>query len=192
MDFSRIDAMARLRKAHSKMPVIVWNHRWEHDKNPTLFFNTLFALAAANVEFRLIILGQSFREKPPIFSEALAKLQHQIVHCGFVKSRDEYARLLGMGDIVVSTADHEFYGISVIEAVRAGCIPLLPNRLSYPELFPAEYLYEDGELPGRLKLLLQSRCRLDSSRAMSLTEGFSWLVLKEKYCEWLEGAAHAA
>ncbi len=58
-----------------------------------------------------------------------------------------YARKL----IVVSTAWHEFFGISVIEAVRAGCRALLPRRLSYPELFPKEFLYDEGDFTSRLR-----------------------------------------
>jgi glycosyltransferase involved in cell wall biosynthesis len=187
IDFSHIDAVAPTQTTRSEVPVIVWNHRWEHDKNPKLFFRTLFALDEQNIDFRLIVAGQSFKRKPAIFSEAYKKLAHKIIHFGFVESRDEYARLLKMGDVVVSTAKHEFYGISVIEAVRAGCHPLLPARLSYPELFTAEYLYKKGELFSILKSLLEDPGKLDKSQAKTLTERFSWLVLKDEYLEWFEG-----
>lgn len=168
-------------------PVIVWNHRWEHDKNPEYFFETFFKLDKQNIDFRLIIVGQSFQRKPAVFDEARKKLAHKTLHFGYVESREEYIKLLCKADIVVSTARHEFYGISVIEAVRAGCYPLLPARLSYPELFPAEYLYGDGELFSRLKALLEYPDRLDRSRTKPLTECFSWPVLKKKYLEWFEG-----
>ena len=132
-------------------------------------------------------MGQSFQRKPAVFDEARKKLAHKTLHFGYVESREEYIKLLCKADIIVSTARHEFYGISVIEAVRAGCYPLLPARLSYPELFPAEYLYGDGELFSRLKLLLGYPDRLDRSRTKPLTECFSWPVLKKKYLEWFEG-----
>jgi glycosyltransferase involved in cell wall biosynthesis len=183
VDFSYIDSVS-LGQGENTTPVIVWNHRWEHDKNPQLFFRTLVMLDRKNIDFQLIILGQSFRTKPVIFAEAIEKLQHRIVHCGFVASRDEYARLLHAGDIVLSTARHEFFGIAVIEAVRAGCYPLLPARVSYPELFPAEFLYEDEELETRLQALLQDKSKLDMTLAKKLTGRFSWALLKKEYLEW--------
>lgn len=42
----------------SRPPVIIWNHRWEHDKNPEAFFRALYALADQNIDFRLSVLGQ--------------------------------------------------------------------------------------------------------------------------------------
>jgi glycosyltransferase involved in cell wall biosynthesis len=187
LDFNYIDR-ARPQIQKSGSPVIVWNHRWEHDKNPELFFKTLFSLDEQNVDFRLIVLGQSFQRQPEIFSVAHERLQHKTIHYGFAESKDQYAELLKMGDIVVSTADHEFYGISVIEAVRAGCTPLLPNRLSYPELFPTEYLYEKGDFLSRLQYLLVNYTKLDPFITNSLTDPFSWSVLHEKYIEWLGGS----
>jgi len=183
IDFSHIDNTPT-QTTNDAPPVIVWNHRWEHDKNPKLFFENLLKLDEQSINFRLIILGQSFRRQPAIFAEIRERLRHKIIHYGFVESRNEYASLLKMADIIVSTAEHEFYGFSVIEAVRAGCHPLLPARLSYPELFPAQYLYEDKELFSRLKSLLEYPGKLDRSRAKPLTERFSWSVLKEKYLEW--------
>ena len=52
-------------------------------------------------------------------------------------------------DVVVSTAHHEFFGISVTEAIYAGAFPVLPNRLVYPERVPehlhARCLYDDDQ-----------------------------------------------
>jgi glycosyltransferase involved in cell wall biosynthesis len=184
VDFSRIDTAGKGRENKPGPPVLVWNHRWEHDKNPEFFFRTILDLEKAGADFRLIVLGQSFRRRPAIFSEAKKRLQPKILHWGFVDSRDEYAQLLQQGDIVVSTAGHEFYGIAVIEAVRAGCLPLLPKRLSYPELFPEEYLYEDNELFPRLKSLLKNPVNNDRQKLKELAARFSWDNLTQKYVAW--------
>jgi glycosyltransferase involved in cell wall biosynthesis len=45
--------------------------------------------------------------------------------------------------------------MAVAEGLAAGCTPLVPNRLSYPEVLGdelAEGLYEEGELASRLAL----------------------------------------
>ena len=51
--------------------------------------------------------------------------------------------------VVISTAHHEFFGISILEAIHAGAFPILPNRLSYPELIPSpqhgDCLYADRD-----------------------------------------------
>jgi hypothetical protein len=54
----------------------------------------------------------------------------------YVKHKDEYWRWLSKADWVLSTAKHEFFGISVVEALFAGCLPWLPEKLSYRELLP--------------------------------------------------------
>jgi len=126
-------------------PAVLWNHRWEYDKNPDDFFEMLMSLDRAGIDFRLIVAGENFRNSPPIFAAAKTVLADHIDHFGFVPSRDDYLALLARADIVVSTAVHEFFGLSVLEAITARCYPLLPNRLSYPELVPkslhAAYLY---------------------------------------------------
>jgi len=189
LDFSKIDEAALRKRKHTDIPVIVWNHRWEHDKNPKYFFKVLYKLDSEGRDFRLIVMGQSFKRKPTVFSEAREILQHRIDHYGFVESRREYAGLLVQGDIVVSTAKHEFYGISVIEAVRAGCMPLLPKRLSYPELFPARYLYERDRLYDKLKSVLANHGKADRNKIRSLSDRFSWTELWPRYKAWLSGSS---
>ena len=185
LDFSEIDQQEREQEpGKGSSPVIVWNHRWEHDKNPEFFFKSLFELDARGVDFSLIVMGQSFRRQPEIFEEARQRLSHRIIHYGYAESRQEYIRLLKQGDIVVSTANHEFYGISVIEAVRAGCRPLLPNRLSYPELFDRRFLYEDRDFTGALAALL-NEFSFSEDQGRKMTEQFSWSNLQAAYHGWL-------
>jgi hypothetical protein len=119
---------------------IVWPHRWEHDKDPETFFSVIFELYETHsLEFSLIILGQSYGECPTIFSEMLTKLpSNYIRHCGFAPTKSEYEQLLMEGDVVVSTAQHEFFGVAMLEACRAGCVPIVPDRLAYTELYPNE------------------------------------------------------
>ncbi len=168
-----------------KEAVIVWNHRWEHDKNPELFFDTLYSLQDQGVPFKVIVLGQAFINRPKCFQEAELILADRILHFGYVKSRKEYLQFLCQGDIVVSTARHEFFGISVLEAVRAGCSPLLPDDLSYPELFDKQYLYQEGQLETELKKLLQGEKGLDSQESRRITDRFQWHELKASYGRFL-------
>jgi glycosyltransferase involved in cell wall biosynthesis len=113
---------------------IVWAARWEFDKNPEDFFAAMFALDAAGFDFRLSVLGESFHKPPDIFAEAQERLSHRIAQWGFLPTRADYIACLRSADLIVSTAIHEFFGISVVEAISAGAIPVLPARLSYPEI----------------------------------------------------------
>jgi glycosyltransferase involved in cell wall biosynthesis len=120
-------------------PLVVWNHRWEYDKNPTPFFRTLERLSEEGVAFHLALLGENPQYHPKEFEAARETLDPHIIRYGYLPDRTDYAALLRSADIVVSTSVQENFGISVVEAVAAGCIPLLPKRLSYPEIIPREY-----------------------------------------------------
>ncbi len=186
MDFAELDAIPDA--IRNDVTTFVWNHRWEHDKNPEGFFEPFFKLHKKQIPFKLIVLGQSFQRNPPIFAEAQARLGSHMTHYGYVEDRSEYLALLKKGDVVVSTANHEFYGMSVIEAVRAGCRPLLPKRLSYPELFPAEFLYKStGDLYQKIRgLCIQADPLLPLDNGILLTEQFGWPELIARYQQWFE------
>ncbi|MBU0729533.1 MAG: DUF3524 domain-containing protein [Proteobacteria bacterium] len=182
-DFEDIDRQEGLRNGND--PVILWNHRWEHDKQPEIFFEALYSLDQKGFDFKLIVAGESFKQSPAVFKQAENLLAKRILHFGHARSRKEYVELLRHSDIVVSTANHEFFGIAVIEAVRAGCRPLLPGRLSYPELFPAEFLYDADEDFQEALISTLAKGRLSKDNAHELTERFSWNCLADQYREWL-------
>jgi glycosyltransferase involved in cell wall biosynthesis len=184
IDFIKCDKIESVRNRET--PVIVWNHRWEHDKNPDQFFETLLKLEAKGRDFHLILLGQSFQSCPKCFLTARQHFGRKILHYGFAESYSQYISLLKQGDIVVSTALHEFYGIAIIEAVRSGCFPVLPEKLSYPELFDSQYLYGENGLVKKLDALLQKDdVRLSDEESRKLTDKFSWLSLCNQYHDWL-------
>lgn len=119
-------------------PLILWNHRWEFDKGPEEFWRLVARLDEAGLPFRLAVAGESFRKEPTEFLEARTRFGERIVHFGYATD-EQYRALLQGSDIMVSTAIHEFFGIATVEAIYAGCCPLLPQRLAYPELVPAEW-----------------------------------------------------
>ncbi len=133
----------------NEVPILLWNHRWEYDKNPNDFFETLFRLADEGLAFQLVVLGESYRKMPPIFKEAKTRLQKQILHFGYAEDFASYAQWLWRADIAVTTSYQDFFGGSVVEAIYCECMPLLPNRLAYPEHIPnalqTAVCYEDKD-----------------------------------------------
>ncbi|ETN99032.1 glycosyl transferase, group 1 [Reticulomyxa filosa] len=110
---------------------IGWNSRWECDKNPLLFYDTLT------------------NEKPTeIFHRIYRSFREHIVQFGFADSYEDYVQFLHQCDIIVSTSDHEFFGIGFIEALYCQCIPIAPNSLVYPEHFQDKEVFtlEETEL----------------------------------------------
>lgn len=186
IDFTLLDRLVR-RASTDGVKSIVWNHRWEHDKNPEEFFATLYRLQNNSVEFKLCMLGQSFKNSPACFVEARERLADNIVQWGHVDNIEEYFTFMTDSDIVVSTAVHEFFGIAVLEAVRAGCVPVLPKRLAYPEIFEDRFLYEPGRFYDHLLDVLQTGDRLSVAESRNITQRFNWESLGDDYRNWLYG-----
>jgi len=132
-------------RSEGQAPVLVWNHRWEHDKDPALFFKTLVDMKA-NHAFKVLVLGQNLGDRDGLFAWAYESLQDRILHWGPAQDRSEYRHWLVQGDILPVTAHHDFFGGAVVEALYAGCRPVLPNHRVYPDLLPEtarhRYLYE--------------------------------------------------
>lgn len=186
---------------------ILWAARWENDKRPDLFFEALSLLASRGVDFRISVIGGGNASPvAPVFAEARPKFADRILHWGYLESREEYRAVLVGADAVVSTADHEFFGISAVEAIAAGAYPLFPGRLAYPEILqeageegkrlflydgrPAELARRLADLAGRLGRgdLWQG----DPARALRAVARFSWDRLVPAWDGELEEMSAAA
>ncbi|PIE24281.1 MAG: glycosyl transferase family 1 [Neptuniibacter caesariensis] len=175
---------------------IVWNHRWEFDKNPQLLLDAITELMKKTNRFRLHVVGQQFRETPPQFA-LLEKLLEQYPGCkgawGYMESRHAYQALLQTADVVLSTADHDYQGIAVLEGAAAGAYPVVPDRLAYRELFPAECHYAESDQASALANKLYELIERKRSQKQTLPQidvGYlSWAQLTDKYRQVIESTA---
>ncbi|MGA6924140.1 MAG: DUF3524 domain-containing protein [Desulfosarcina sp.] len=174
-------------------PTVVWNHRWEFDKNPELFFTALDRVNRMGIDFRLAIFGERFQAEPDAFAWARSHFGDRVVQYGFVRSKREYIDGLRKGFVAVSTAIQENFGISAVEAMRHGCVPLLPRRLAYPEILPREFhkrfLYEsDDDLVEKLALMLRHPdCYLPHRPVlMEMMARHAWASVADRYDRELE------
>jgi glycosyltransferase involved in cell wall biosynthesis len=136
VDLAGLDAH-RVPRRPGASPLVLWNHRWEHDKNPAAFFGALAEVAADGFAFEVCVLGQSGAHRPPPeFEAGRAALGGRVVQWGFAADAREYAEWLWRSDILLVTSLQEYFGVSVVEAMHCGCFPLLPRRLAYPGHFP--------------------------------------------------------
>lgn len=87
-------------------------------------------------------------KQPQLFSRLTHELKEQYPDWQFVKTKDvcktkaDYYKLLFKSKIAVAHALQETWGIAQQEAVLAGCVPVVPNRLSYLEMYSQEFQYE--------------------------------------------------
>lgn len=176
---------------------VLWNHRWEFDKRPERFFAALQALAAADVPFGVDVVGESFARRPEVFDAAPKFLGARLGRFGFVESRSEYVELLWQADVVVSTAEQEFFGISMAEAVWCGAWPIAPRALVYEDLYGGEYadlhLYRgDTEFRRLLQHALTAR---DLTPAPGLRErlaAYDWRQVAPRFDARFEALCGAA
>lgn len=191
LNLSVFDAQSDTRDKN-KRPVIVWNQRWQFDRNPTLFFKVLNRLNDIDLEFDLILAGDTQHKKPEEFEKAWKRFGDQITHFGYVENVENYSKLLHSGDIVVSTATHEFFCVAIMEAIYCGCHPLVPNRLHYPELIPktlhkpllhAPVLYDtEDDLFRCLKDLLTGKTKpLPKSSLQNINKHLDWKEMIDRY-----------
>ncbi len=100
-----------------KENIVVFPHRMDPEKDPD--------------SFRKLkdILQPEYPNWKFIFSK-------EVCH-----SKEEYYQLLSKASVAISFAKQETWGIAMQEAMFAGCYVIVPNRLSYPEMYNEIFRY---------------------------------------------------
>jgi glycosyltransferase involved in cell wall biosynthesis len=184
LDLQIFDKAKRNVKRKNEIPVLLWNHRWDYDKNPDQFFDLLKELKSRGFKFKLIVLGQGDERNFPVFTGIRDLCADELIQFGHVDSMEEYASFLCMADILPVTSNQDFFGASVIEAVYCGVTPILPNRLAYPEHFNEEVnqwiLYSDFQQLID-KVLNYKEILKEASLLDKMVLKYDWQFLAGKY-----------
>lgn len=112
---------------------IVWNHRWTMDKGADRFVALLHTMRAEAIPFELALMGLGLASSE--WNSDLNAFSDQIQFRQPASSPSEYSHWLTWADVMFHDPRQEFFGISVVEAMHHGVIPIVPNHGPYPELF---------------------------------------------------------
>jgi len=173
-------------KKLSQEPIILWNHRWEHDKNPDDFIRLIDNLDKKKLDFKCILLGKNNQKKSGYFEGFISRFSHRVLHAGYCDTFEEYASFLWQADICPITSIQDFFGISIAEAVYCNTYPLLPNRLAYPEVYNKEnndhLFYTDiKDLIHQTESLIKKNAFNSKGVPKNLIQAFDWTNMIKKY-----------
>jgi len=135
LDLQRFDEFGPL--PSNEKPLILWGHRWEHDKHPKEFFRALTILSERGLTFDLAVLGENFRRKPTVFLSAEKILAKHIVQFGYVKAFEDYAKWVWRADIVPVTSNQDFFGPAWLRPFIAIVSPCFQSAWPIPISFRA-------------------------------------------------------
>jgi hypothetical protein len=116
-----LEWIKNLRNNRPKKDIVVFPHRLNYDKAPWIFDELQQEVQRTHPEIQFI------------------KTQERNL------SKEAYYELLSECKVIFSANKHENLGIGTFEAMSAGCLPIVPNKLSYREIYAPPFKYEVDE-----------------------------------------------
>jgi hypothetical protein len=110
------------------------------------------------IEYNIVTVARPGKQKHNLSLERLITrtFRTPIVQCK-AETWDEYYTFLAKSKVLLLTSKEETFGYQVIDAVTNNCIPIAPNKFSYPELLSKNYLYNNvNELIDLVNAALQN------------------------------------
>jgi glycosyltransferase involved in cell wall biosynthesis len=141
-------AEARLHSTAAKQPFILSAGRlWDKAKNLSVI-----ASIAPNIEWPIRIAGQSELQNTPVTAIASnCELLGEISHAALLGEMER-------ASIFISPALYEPFGLSVLEAARAGCALLLSDIPTFRELWNGAAVFFNPRDPDEILRCLRSLC----------------------------------
>jgi hypothetical protein len=145
----------------------------------------LFELQEHGIDFRLVVLGESYEKQPAVFDIAKEKLADKILHFGYAETFEEYCKWLWVSDILPVTSTQDFFGGSVVEAMYCNVVPFLPKRLAYPEHIPSQFhstfFYDEEDFTAKLQRRIMDVKYLRVMDTQQYARKYDWSNLTDKY-----------
>lgn len=126
---------------NNKIIDVVFPHRLNRDKGIDDFLKIVSHMP--NIKFYITSPQKEVFFKNNSYYKKLNRYKNTAFLCGQTSS--EHANTLSQSKIILSCAKQENFGYAVMKAILNGCIPILPNKLCYPEFFDKDFLYNNIE-----------------------------------------------
>ena len=133
-----------------KDQIVVWPHRVAPEKDLAMF----------------LLIRNIYREAYPNDKVSF------VVAKEAASTKGEYYSLLSRAKVVVSTAHQETFGIAMLEGLNSGCFPVVPDRLSYRELYPRNFRHD---CPSKAVKLIKQFLGEQSICPLTYTPDLSWI-----------------
>ena len=159
LDMPRMDKQKAL--ARSQRPTIIYNHAPIESKRPDIFIEAAGQVLAAHDATVLFTRRFSSGDFAYAQLRQLVKQFPEQVVLGNDMDLDDYYGRLWEAEIQVSTASHESFGVSTLEAMYTNNACLLPRCGSYPDICrnDPDVLYDvhEDDLAARIVYLITHR-----------------------------------
>lgn len=118
---------------------VIFPHRLASDKGIDNLITIITEMP--DIEFAITIPHVQSAIKNNSYFKQLSKCKN--VQLIYAQSSAEHLITLQKSRLVLSCAKQENFGYAIMKAVIAGCIPIAPDRLCYPEFLPKVLLYKN-------------------------------------------------
>lgn len=120
-------------------------------------------------------------DKQPEIAEDMVSSFDMVITQKMDLDKDEYYDLMSTSKVIFSCALHENLGISVMEAVLTGAIPVVPDRCSYAEMYLPEFKYP-SEWTTSVEAYEQNKDKLNAfvQDKIDNYDGYSKLVKQQQ------------
>lgn len=127
------------------VPVILWNHRWAWDKGTDAWIAFVHTVLERDLAAEFVVLGESFGRVPEGWENLRERMGSRCLHWGYVENQDDYIQWLWRATLAPIHPHQEYFGLSVVEAMRCQTIPWVPCEHAYQETMPDGHLYLPAE-----------------------------------------------
>ena len=101
-------------------------------------------------------------------------------YLGFIEEKHKI-ELFQKCSVYLSLAVNEPFGISVVEAVAAGCVPIVHNSGGIPEFVPKEFRYSDPEIAAEKMIVNIERKSRDREEMKTIAARFDEQCFRKKF-----------
>ena len=121
---------------HVDVPLVVWNHRWSWDKGTDAWMAFVDEVVDRDLPVEFVVLGASFGRQPEGWEAMRERMGNRCLHWGYADSQEDYQAWLWRAHLAPIQPHQEYFGLSVVEAMRCRTLPWVPSSHAYTDTMP--------------------------------------------------------